>query len=432
MRDVLRAPGVLSLFLASCVARLPMGALGLLLVLHTQELTGSYAKGGLASGAYAIALGLSNPALARVVDRRGQTLVLRLGAPLAAAAIVVLATLPDGAPLGAIVAAAAVAGAAQPPVGACMRALWPVLLDSPDRRHAAYSMEGALLEVVYICGPVVIVAGIGSWSTRIAMAACAAFLLVGDLAFAANPISRAWRPHAGITRDLTGALRGPGVRVLIAVFVLCGLSVGAVEVAVPAALDATGHRDLTGVMLGLWGVGSMVAGLAIGRLGAAVDPPRRLAIALAAWGLAHAAVGISGQPAVLGLLLAHRGRLDRADLRLGQRDARRPRPHGHHHRGLHLDLDRDLDRHRGRRRDRRCGGRRRLACHRHGGPRRGRSARCAGGPRDRRRAAARRRAGARLSTGRGPAPELYSATASGRCALAVPPAPVAELVDAQG
>ena len=303
MRDVLRAPGALGLFLASCVARLPMGALGLLLVLHTQQITGSYAKGGLASGAYAIALGISNPALARVVDRRGQTLVLRLGAPLAAAAVVVLAMLPDGAPLGAILAAAAVAGAAQPPVGACMRALWPVLLDSPDRRHAAYSMEGALLEVVYICGPLVIVAGIGSWSTSVAMAACAAFLLVGDLAFAANPISRTWRPHAGVTRDLTGALRGPGVRVLIAVFVLCGLSVGAVEVAVPAALDATGHRELTGVMLGLWGVGSMIAGLAIGRLGAAVDPPRRLAVALAAWGLAHAAVGVSGEPAVLGLLL---------------------------------------------------------------------------------------------------------------------------------
>jgi MFS family permease len=303
MRDVLRAPGALTLFLASCVARLPMGALGLLLVLHTQQITGSYAKGGLASGAYAIALGFSNPILARVVDRRGQTLVLRVGAPLATAAIVVLATLPDGAPLGAILAGAALAGAAQPPVGACMRALWPVLLDTPDRRHAAYSMEGALLEVVYICGPLVIVAGIGSWSTSAAMAACAAFLLAGDLAFAAHPISRTWRPHAEVARDLTGALRGPGVRVLIAVFVLCGLSVGAVEVAVPAALDTTGHRELTGVLLGLWGVGSMVAGLAIGRLGAATDPPRRLAIALAAWGLAHAAVGVSGEPAVLGLIL---------------------------------------------------------------------------------------------------------------------------------
>jgi MFS family permease len=303
MRDVLRAPGALGLFVASCVARLPMGALGLLLVLHTQQITGSYAKGGLATGAYAIALGVSNPLLARLVDRRGQTLVLRTGAPLAAAAIVILANLPDGAPLVLILAGAAVAGACQPPIGACMRALWPVLLDSPDRRHAAYSMESALLEVVYICGPLVIVAGIGSWSTSAAMIACAAALLTGDLAFAAHPVSRMWQPHEQRPRDITGALRGPGVRVLVAVFALVGLSIGAVEVVVPAALDTTGHRELTGVLLGLWGVGSMLAGLAIGRLGAAPDPPRRLAIALAAWGIAHAAIGISGEPAVLGLIL---------------------------------------------------------------------------------------------------------------------------------
>jgi MFS family permease len=303
MRDVLRAPGALGLFVASCVARLPMGALGLLLVLHTQQITGSYAKGGLATGAYAIALGISNPLLARLVDRRGQTLVLRTGAPLAAAAILFLATLPDGAPLALILVGAAAAGACQPPIGACMRALWPVLLDSPDRRHAAYSMESALLEVVYICGPLVIVAGIGSWSTSAAMVACAAAMLAGDLAFAAHPISRNWRPHEQRTRDVTGALRGPGVRVLVAVFALVGLSIGAVEVVVPAALDTTGHRELTGVLLGLWGVGSMLAGLAIGRMGAAADPPRRLAIALAAWGIAHAAIGISGEPAVLGLIL---------------------------------------------------------------------------------------------------------------------------------
>jgi MFS family permease len=303
MRDVLRVPGALSLFVASCVARLPMGALGLLLVLHTQQITGSYARGGLASGAYAIALGLSNPLLARVVDRRGQTTVLRTGAPLAATAIVTLAVLPDGAPLGAILAAAAAAGMCQPPVGACMRALWPVLLDSPDRRHSAYALEGAVLEIVYICGPVAIVAGIGSWSTAAALIACAGFLLAGDLRFSAHPISRGWRPHADRARDLTGALRGGGVRVLVAVFALCGLAVGAVEVVVPAALDATGNRNLTGLLLGLWGVGSMVAGLAVGRLGAAADPPRRLALMLVAWGAGHALIGASGEPAALALLL---------------------------------------------------------------------------------------------------------------------------------
>src|SRR4051812_10901623 len=99
MWEILRTPGVRTLFGASCVARLPMGALGLLLVLHTHELTGSYADGGLASGAYALAIGISNPALARLIDRRGQTLVLRLGAPLAAAAIICLALLPSGTPV---------------------------------------------------------------------------------------------------------------------------------------------------------------------------------------------------------------------------------------------------------------------------------------------------------------------------------------------
>src|SRR3954469_23929709 len=129
VRDVLRTPGALPLFAASCVARLPMGALGLLLVLHGQALTGSYAAGGLAAGAYALALGVANPAPARVVARRGQTLVLRTGAPLAAAAIVVLAVLPAGTPRGAIVAAAIVAGLSQPPVGACMGAVRPVLVE---------------------------------------------------------------------------------------------------------------------------------------------------------------------------------------------------------------------------------------------------------------------------------------------------------------
>jgi MFS family permease len=306
VRDVLRIPGALSLFAASCVARLPMGALGLLLVLHTQQLTGSYADGGLAAGAYALALGISNPALARLVDRRGQTAVLRAGAPVAAAAVVVVALLPAGAPAAAIVACAAAAGLSQPPIGACMRALWPELLDGADRRHAAYALEGAALEVVYICGPVAIVAGIGSWSMTAALLACAGFLLVGDLAFSAHPASVGWRPHPERVRDLTGALRGGGVRVLMFVFALVGLSVGAVEVAVPAALDGMGHRELTGLLLGLWGAGSMVAGLVVARVGAPADAPRRLMLLLVAWSTAHAALGAVGAPAVLavGLLAA--------------------------------------------------------------------------------------------------------------------------------
>ena len=303
MRTVLRTPGVRSLFVTACVGRLPMGALGLLLVLHTHDLTGSYAGGGLAAGTYALALGLSNPILARVVDRRGQTAVVRVGAVVAATAIATLALLPAGAPLAVIAATAALAGAAQPPIGACMRALWPELLPGEDDRHAAYALESVVLEVVYICGPVVIVAGIGALSAAAAILACGAFVLVGDLAFAQQEPSRAWRPHAAVRRDLTGALRGQGVRVLIAVFALLGLAIGAVEVVVPAALDAVGQRGLTGALLGLWGVGSMLAGIVAACAGAPADPARRLTVLLACWGAAHAAIALAAGPAALGLAL---------------------------------------------------------------------------------------------------------------------------------
>jgi hypothetical protein len=184
-----------------------------------------------------------------------------------------------------------------------MRALWPVLLRDADARHAAYATEGALLEIVYICGPLAIVAGIGAWSLTAALAACGVFLLAGDLAFAASGASRAWRPERPAARDLAGALRGGGVRVLMAVFALCGLAIGAVEVCTPAMLDAMGHRNLTGVMLGLWGLGSMLAGVAVARAGAPAEATRRLALVLAAWGLAHAAVALAGSPLQLGLLL---------------------------------------------------------------------------------------------------------------------------------
>ena len=74
MGAVLRLPGVLPLFVASSLARLPMGALGLLLILRTHDVTGSYARGGLVAAVFTLAIAASNPPLARLVDRTGQTL----------------------------------------------------------------------------------------------------------------------------------------------------------------------------------------------------------------------------------------------------------------------------------------------------------------------------------------------------------------------
>jgi MFS family permease len=280
-----------------------MGALGLLLVLHTKDLTGSYGRGGVAAGVFALALGLSSPVLARIVDTRGQTAVLRGGALVSSAAITSIALLPGHVNFGAILALSALAGLAQPPTGACMRALWPVLVRDPEQLHAAYSLESVLLEVVYMFGPVVIVAGIGSWSTEAAILVCAGCELTGNVAFSVQRTSRRWRPDRDRTPDVLGAMRGPGVRVLLVAFLLAGMAIGAIEVAVPALLDEHGRRDLTGLLFGFWGIGSMAAGFVVGRIGPGNNAPRRLALLLVLWGAAHAAVGFGSSPLSIALLL---------------------------------------------------------------------------------------------------------------------------------
>ena len=44
-------------FVASLIGRLPMGAIGLVFILRTHEITGSFAAGGVATAAYALSLG---------------------------------------------------------------------------------------------------------------------------------------------------------------------------------------------------------------------------------------------------------------------------------------------------------------------------------------------------------------------------------------
>ena len=72
---------MLTVYLAGVVGRLPAGAIGLVLILRTREMTGSYAAGGAVAAAYSIALALGAPLLGRWIDGHGQRGVLLASAP---------------------------------------------------------------------------------------------------------------------------------------------------------------------------------------------------------------------------------------------------------------------------------------------------------------------------------------------------------------
>ena len=125
--SALRASGAAAPFAASLIGRLPMGAIGLVFILRTHEITGSFAAGGAATAVYALSLGLV--AHARAADRpQGPDARAARRGFLQAFALMASPRSPArGAPV--ILALAAVIGASQPPLGATVRALWARDLD---------------------------------------------------------------------------------------------------------------------------------------------------------------------------------------------------------------------------------------------------------------------------------------------------------------
>jgi predicted MFS family arabinose efflux permease len=300
----LRDSGAAAPFVASLIGRLPMGAVGLVFILRTNEITGSFAIGGLATGAYALSIGMLAPVMGRLIDLNGQTRVLLGTAVVHASALTAFAALPDDAGVAPIVALAALTGASQPPLGATVRALWNQTLDDPAARHVLFTGESAVLEAIYISGPVLIVAGIGGLlSIPAAALACGIFGLLGTLMFAATAASRAWRPAPDRARSLAGALASPGVRTLLATMTVVGAGVGIIEVAVPALCEHAGRPSATGFVLGVWGFGSLVGGVVAGRLAAAEDPGRRVIVLLAALAAGTAPLVLASGVLSLGALI---------------------------------------------------------------------------------------------------------------------------------
>jgi predicted MFS family arabinose efflux permease len=299
---VFKTPGIARAFLATIYGRLPMGAETLLIVLLVNERTGSFARGGLVAAAGALSHAGVSPLLGRAVDRRGPVRILLAVSTIHCTAMLTLAFAPAGAPLGLSIACAGVAGATIAPLAAVMRTLMSARLDT-ERRHAALATESVVMELVYICGPLVFVTGIGALSLEAGVAACGLVSFTGTIAFVTAPLLRAWRPEPREGRDIAGALRGSGVRTLILVMVLVGFHVPVAEIAVSAFAEERGSTGGIGPVLAAWGIGSVLGGWLIGRRGAPADPVRNLAAMFAALALCTAAPALATGMVSLGALM---------------------------------------------------------------------------------------------------------------------------------
>ncbi|MBG0563715.1 MFS transporter [Actinoplanes aureus] len=269
------------LFSASVVARLPLATFSIGLLVHVEQLSGSYTAAGAVAGALAVAQGAGGPLLGRLVDRRGQTVVLLSSATVAGAGLIAVAMMPAGTPLPALLALAALIGLATPPVGACMRTLIPVLRPGADSRRRAYAADAAATELTWVSGPPLAL-GLGALAgTGTALTAAGMILIAATALFASSRASRGWQPTR-TRRARVSALASPDMRTLVTVMIGVGVVFGATEVAVTASAGPA-----AGLLLGLWGAGSLAGGVAATRLGGGATDGRRFALLLAALGVGH-------------------------------------------------------------------------------------------------------------------------------------------------
>lgn len=305
--EVLRPPGAAPALAASVVGRVSLGTTGLALLLLARAATGSYAVAGAVSASYAVSFALAAPARARAADRSGPRAILaRCGVLNAAAMVLVVLLAAAHVPGWALCVSAVGVGTTVPPLGSVMRALWADLVQGPALA-AAYSLESVVVELCFVTGPL-LVAGLTAVSgPSAALLASGALSGGGAVSLACVPRLRAVRPLAGRPTHRAGPLVSPAVRWLLLTVLWVGIGFGAVEVAVPAFVEAHGSRPATaGLLLALWSLGSVAGGLVYGGLHPRARPSRQLPVLVAAVAVGTALpVLAGGLPTLTVALLAY-------------------------------------------------------------------------------------------------------------------------------
>ncbi|HEV7820315.1 MAG TPA: MFS transporter, partial [Burkholderiales bacterium] len=251
-------PQLRETLIASLIGRLPIGIAGLAILLFVQRRSGSFALAGTASALYVLGLAVVAPFLGRLTDRLSPTPVLITCGLLYPAALAGLAALVMvSGPRISIAAMAFIAGATLPPISACVRAIYPRLVSEPALLQTAYSVDSALVEVVFVLGPALVAGCVALDHPEAAVLTAAATAAAGCAGFVRSPAVKAWKPSGRTDkRSLLEGVGSPRLLVVFAATVLYSIAFGLFELAVTAHAANKGTPAAGGIALAMASLGS--------------------------------------------------------------------------------------------------------------------------------------------------------------------------------
>ena len=289
--------------IASVIGRLPIGILGLAILLATQAASGSFGHAGAVAACYLAGLAAMAPVLGRVIDRTGPSRILLACAVLFPATLLTLvAALYYGAPAWTAFVLSALAGASFPPITVCLRTFLRQRLAEEAQLATAYSLESVLIEIIFIVGPMLVALFVAYLSAGAAVLFAAACGFAGTLLFRRSPVLAHWRIEQRHAASLVGPLSVRGFVPLLAVILAYSGAFGLLEIGVTAFAAEAGKPALAGLILGLMSVGSAFGGLAYGSRNWRLQLPQQFSLMLLLMGLGIAALSLIGNAIVFVVL----------------------------------------------------------------------------------------------------------------------------------
>ena len=275
-RDLLRTPGVGRIIAAQLTARFPAGMTSLAILLHIQQVTGSYGAAGLVLAATSVGQAIAGPVTSRWMGRWGMRPVLTTTMLICAVTLTAIAL--AQLPLTGYMVLGVVAGLSTPPVQSAVRTIYPKMVNS-RQLTPLFSLDASLQEIIWIIAPVLTTFVATQVGTVQALLLIVVILIGGGLWFILSPeVGRVRIPRS--RRSIGKVLAKPAVLLATVIgFLLIG-ACAAVEAGVVATF---GHEGIeAGVVLALFSVGSLAGGLTLGHI--PIGPwamARRLAIVAA-------------------------------------------------------------------------------------------------------------------------------------------------------
>jgi MFS family permease len=259
-RDLLRTPGVARIIAAQLTARFPNGMTSLAVLLHIEQVTGSYGAAGLVLAATSIGQAVAGPVTSRWMGLWGMRRVLSITLTICALAIAALAF--AQLPLPGYMALGLVAGLSTPPVQSAVRTIYPKMVNS-RQLTPLFSLDASLQEIIWIIAPVLVTFVATQVGTVQALVLIVVILVGGGLWFILSPeVGRVRIPRS--RRRLGRVLAKPPVLLATVIgFLLIG-ACAAVEAGVVATF---GHSGLeAGLVLAVFSIGSLAGGLGFGHI----------------------------------------------------------------------------------------------------------------------------------------------------------------------